>query len=74
MNADRSPDTREHPGERGKKDSEAGGKKYIPSSPCVPPGFLLELGEEHLEDPGNRERGDSVGGTGGNGKGHPSRK
>ena len=36
-----------------KKKSEAEGKRYIPSSPCVPPGFLLELEEGHLEGPGN---------------------
>lgn len=43
-----------------KKGTGPGGKNYIPFSPCVPPEFLLLLEEEHLEDPGNKKRGDRV--------------
>ena len=46
-----------------KETREAEGKHYIPFSPCVPPGFLLELEEGHLEGPGNK-KGDSGGRTG----------
>lgn len=47
----------------GKKDVGTTGKNDLPFSPCVPPEFLLESGEEHLEGPGNKKRGDRVGGT-----------
>ena len=38
-----------------KQTGAAEGKRYIPSSPCVPPGFLLELEEGHHEGPGNKK-------------------
>ena len=39
-----------------KKDVGPEGRHYIPSSPCAPPEFLLELEEGHLEGPGNNKR------------------
>lgn len=64
MNADRSALMSGNILEKvGKKDVGTTGQNDLPFSPCVPPEFLLESGEEHLEGPGNKKRGDRVGGT-----------
>lgn len=52
----------------------SGSNNDILSSPCAPLGFLHELEAGHLEGPGNKKRGDRVGRTRGNGKGHSPKK